>query len=110
MSNCRRLLDVRLVGEVIAGVLSSAKQVNLLKGETMGISQLVNANTFPQQGRDLGRRVQVVFYRDTSRQFPGVIVRDDDALPWVGIIKLDDGRYVLMTECQYSVEPRQGGS
>jgi hypothetical protein len=70
----------------------------------MGISQFVNADKFPQQGRHHGRRVQVIFYRDTSRQFPGEVVRDDVAEPHVGVIKLDDGRHVLMSECQYSVD------
>jgi hypothetical protein len=28
-------------------------------------------------------------------------VRDDISKPFVGIIRLDDGRHVLMTECQF---------
>ncbi len=35
--------------------------------------------------------------------FYGVIVRDDKEEPGEKIIKLDDGRYVLATECQYSI-------
>jgi hypothetical protein len=30
-----------------------------------------------------------------------VVVRDDISEPFVGIIRLDDGRHVLMTECQF---------
>jgi hypothetical protein len=70
----------------------------------MGVSPCVTADAFPNQGRHLGRRAMVVFNYDTSRQFPGTIVRDDNESPWVGIIKLDDGRHVLMSECQYSVD------
>lgn len=60
-----------------------------------------SANNFPKQGVWLGKRVVVCFNYDTSRQFPGVVVRDDAEEPGRMIIGLDDGRYVLSTECQY---------
>lgn len=67
----------------------------------MGTSPHVDAKKFPQQGSLLGRKVAVWFYYDTQRQIGGVVVRDDITEPVIGIIRLDDGRHVLMTECQF---------
>ena len=67
----------------------------------MGTSPHVDALKFPEQGSLFMRRVNVCFYRDTQRQIGGVVVRDDITEPFVGIIRLDDGRHVLMTECQF---------
>jgi hypothetical protein len=47
-------------------------------------------------------RVNVCFHYDTSNYVRGTLVREDREEPFVGIIKLDNGRYVLTTECQYS--------
>jgi len=52
----------------------------------------------------LGRRVEVAFNYDTDRLIKGTIVRDDVDSPFVTIIRLDDGRHVLTTECQYTME------
>ncbi|WP_260973634.1 hypothetical protein [Mycolicibacterium llatzerense] len=41
------------------------------------------------------------FDLDTEATFGGEIVRDDAEPPGVTIIRLDDGRHVLSTECQY---------
>lgn len=57
---------------------------------------------FPKQGDFLYRRVKVCFDYDTSQTWEGRIVRDDCEPPGRLIIALDDGRYVLSTECQYS--------
>lgn len=70
----------------------------------MGVTANVGADKFPTQGHNLGRRCMVVFNYDLTRRFPGVIVRDDITAPHLTIIGLDDGRYVLATECQYQVE------
>ncbi|MCV7360902.1 hypothetical protein [Mycolicibacterium neworleansense] len=59
---------------------------------------------FPVQGRFKDRRVIVRFLGNPSATFAGRIVRFDVADPFVTIIKLDDGRYVLATECLYSLE------
>lgn len=48
----------------------------------------------------VGLRVEVCFNYDTERCISGEIVRDDE----VTIIKLDDGRYVPSTECQYRLK------
>jgi hypothetical protein len=68
----------------------------------MVISKLVCSEAFPAQSEDLGKRVHVMFGYDGVR-FNGVIVRDDKVAPMLTIIRLDDGRHVLTTECQYSL-------
>jgi len=62
----------------------------------------IDIDTFPKQGAFLGKRCDVCFNYDTSRQIRGVYVRDDAEEPWLMIIRLDDGRYVLSTECMHS--------
>lgn len=76
----------------------------------MGAHENISADRWPKQGAYLGRRVSVCFHYDTSREFPGVIVRDDDEEPGRLIIRLDDGRVVLATECMYSLANEQGGN
>lgn len=68
----------------------------------MGVVANVGFSKFPKQGQYLGRRVQVCFNYDTSNILLGTIVRADEEEPGRLIIKLDDGRYVLSTECMYS--------
>jgi hypothetical protein len=70
----------------------------------MGAHQNIAIDKFPKQGRELNRRVRVCFNYDTSRQVGGVVVRDDSEEPGRMIIRLDDGRFVLSTECQWSWE------
>ena len=53
------------------------------------------------QGIYKNKRTKVCFNFDTSRNLEGTIVRDDMKEPWLTVIKLDIGRYVLTTECQY---------
>lgn len=76
----------------------------------MGSHENVAADKFPEQGVYLHRRACAVFNYDTSRQVMGTIVRDDNEAPWVTLIRLDDGRYVLATECQYSPQSPAGGA
>jgi hypothetical protein len=68
----------------------------------MGIVTNVGAEQFPRQGQFLGKRISVCFNYDTTRQFGAVCVRDDMEEPGRVIFKLDDGRYVLSTECQFT--------
>jgi hypothetical protein len=70
----------------------------------MGVVPNISHDKFPQQGKFLNQRVQVCFNYDTSNLIGGAIVRDDTEEPGREIIKLDDGRYVLSTECQYSID------
>jgi hypothetical protein len=69
----------------------------------MGVVNGIDAVTFPAQGAHLHAEVRVCFRYDTSRLVGGIIVRDDAAEPWRTIIRLDDGRFVLGTECQYTL-------
>jgi hypothetical protein len=71
----------------------------------MGVHENINltAGRFPRQGSHHLARVEVCFHYDTSRTFPGQIVRDDAEEPWRTIIALDDGPVLLATECQYSI-------
>lgn len=69
----------------------------------MGCVKGISHNEFPKQGSLLNKRVSVCFNYDSSREIYGVIVRDDVEEPGKTIIKLDDGRYVLATECQYGM-------
>lgn len=68
----------------------------------MGNHANIAVDKFPRQGLDLHGRVEVCFHYDTSRPIGGTVVRDDAEDPAMMIIRLDDGRYVLDTECQYS--------
>lgn len=68
----------------------------------MGVVESISFKSFPKQGPWLGKRTQVCFKYDTSHLTGGVFVRDDAEHPGVSIIHLDDGRYVLTTECQHS--------
>ena len=70
----------------------------------MGIQANISRDAFPKQGTFLHKRVTVCFNYDTSRTIGGVIVRDDAEAPGLAIIALDDDRYVLTTECMFSLE------
>jgi hypothetical protein len=74
----------------------------------MGNEQTITAAQFPKQGEYLGRRCQVIFHYNGQVRLHGTIVRDDREKPWRTIIRLDDGRYVLSTECQYAPELPHG--
>jgi hypothetical protein len=52
----------------------------------------------------LGRKVDIAFHYDTDHTLKATIVRDDTEAPYVMIFQLEDGRYVLATECQYRPE------
>lgn len=75
----------------------------------MGCVNTINYDKFPIQFDDsykypqLGRRVRVCYHYDTSKEHTGVIVRADREEPFQTIIALDNGRYVLATECQYTL-------
>lgn len=68
----------------------------------MGYHKNITLNTFPKQGNWLNKKVEVCFHYDTSKPILGEIVRDDREEPFKTIIKLNDGRYVESSECQYS--------
>lgn len=67
----------------------------------MGCVKTIDAERFPKQGSHWGKQVRVCFDYDTSRTMLGLVVRDDAEEPGHMIIKLEDGRHVLSSECQY---------
>lgn len=69
----------------------------------MGVADNISHDRFPKQGKFLGRMVEVCFNYDTAHQIGGQCVRDDVEPPGLMILRLDDGRVVLSTECQYRV-------
>ncbi|OMC38374.1 hypothetical protein A5742_00530 [Mycolicibacterium fortuitum] len=68
----------------------------------MGSHRNIASDRFPKQGSYLGIRVEVCFHYDTGARIGGRIVRDDAEEPGRAIIMLDDGRYVLTTECMWT--------
>lgn len=66
----------------------------------MGMHHNIDHEKFPKQSEGLGRKVEVCFNYDTSK-----MIGDDYEEPFHMIIKLDDGRYILATECQYRPVP-----
>lgn len=70
----------------------------------MGIAANISFSEYPKQTDWVGRRVRVCFHYDTRNQVGGEIIRDDKEEPFRLIIKLNDGRFVLASECMYSLE------
>lgn len=68
----------------------------------MGCVATITATNFPKQTQYVNRRCKVCFHYDTSLEIPGTIIRDDSEEPFETLIKLDDGRTVRASECQYS--------
>lgn len=65
----------------------------------MGSHPNITVDKYPRQGSYLNLRVKVCFNYDTTEQFLGVMIRDDMEEPGISIIKLDNGRVLLTTEC-----------
>lgn len=81
-----------------------AKECRKMKaGDEMGCVENIKGQNYPAQSQYVCRRVNVCFHYDTTNVYGGRIVRDDREAPYEIIIALDDGRYVLGTECQYSI-------
>ena len=70
---------------------------------SMGWHENITADKFPKQGILKDRRCTVLFNYGPP-ELTGTVVRDDVESPGLMIIKLDDGRYILSTECQYAPE------
>ncbi len=71
----------------------------------MGVVENISYDRFPRQSKKyLGKEVDVCFNYNLYKTIKGVIVRDDEESPGLTIIRLEDGRYVLVTECQYSFD------
>ena len=70
----------------------------------MGVVVGIDHESFPEQSsvNPPGTKVKVCFKYNVEHTLNGEIVRNDIVEPFVGIIRLVDGRYVLMSECMYS--------
>ncbi len=73
----------------------------------MGNVATITHDCWPEQSEynAPGSRLFVCFHYDTKHVLQGEVVRNDAEEPHRMIIRLDDGRYVLGTECQFSGEP-----
>ena len=59
-------------------------------------------DTYPRQNvENVGLRIMACFAYDTKHRVPGTIVRNDKERPSLTILRLDDGRTVLGTECSW---------
>lgn len=71
----------------------------------MGVVKGINFEDYPEQEKEryvyVGQRVKVCYEYDLSKYHLGIIVRDDKTEPFETIIKLDNGRYLRGTECQF---------
>jgi hypothetical protein len=68
----------------------------------MSVHKNITRTKFPQQ-EHIGVEVAVTFHYDTKNPMRGHIVRSDVNSPFITIIKLVDGRYILSDECHYSI-------
>ncbi|HDR6319134.1 TPA: hypothetical protein QCU53_006103, partial [Bacillus thuringiensis] len=71
--------------------------------QEMGVHPKVGLNKFPKQGDWLNKEAKVMFDYDGSTMTTGVIVRNDMEEPFITLIKLEDGRIIRSSECQYGL-------
>ncbi len=69
----------------------------------MGVVANIGKDKFPKQSEIVGAKVSVCFNYDVKNTISGKVVRDDIEEPYRMIILLEDGRFVMSTECQYSI-------
>ena len=69
----------------------------------MGCVENIDFYKFPKQSAFVNRRCKVTFLFDVSKYILGTIIRDDREEPFETLIRLDDGRIIRATECQYSI-------
>jgi hypothetical protein len=74
--------------------------------EVMGLHKNVSlTSVWPEQGSHLNKLVTVGTFNDSDdTRMDGLIVRDDIEEPFLTIIRLDDGRYILGDECHYCLK------
>jgi len=68
----------------------------------MGSHVNITAKIFPRQGNYLHKPVKVIFHYDDAIPCHGEVIRDDMESPFLTIIRLNDGRVILSSECQFS--------
>ena len=73
----------------------------------MGVVTNISYDKYPEQDTEslfkVGTKVLVCYNYDANKTHSGTIVRNDNEEPFRTIIQLDNGRYLLGTECQYRV-------
>ena len=69
----------------------------------MGCVSTITAYKFPEQSSHVNRRCRVYFHYDTTKWIMGTVIRDDREEPFETLIRLDDGRMIRGSECQYSL-------
>ena len=67
----------------------------------MGYVTSFTKKAFPKQGSHFGKRALVVLQSDSTNEVAGEVVRDDMEMPFLTVIRLDDGRHVMANECMY---------
>jgi len=70
----------------------------------MGNHKNITIDKFPKQDDTVGQSVKVCFHYDTEHVIGGTIVRADIEEPFQTIFRLNDGRYVLASECQFQIQ------
>jgi len=59
----------------------------------------IEGKNFPAQGTLLGKTIEVNFKDDILNYIKGVCVRDDIVQPFRTIFHLENGMFILSTEC-----------
>jgi hypothetical protein len=73
----------------------------------MGCVDHITAEKYPRQGAlPECARSGVLSTLTRARAFLGVVIRDDAEAPGRMMIKLDNGRVLLATECQWQPAPQ----
>jgi hypothetical protein len=76
----------------------------------VGCVDTIRHDRYPRQTGWVGQRVAVCFFYNTEHTILGKVVRDDDEDPYETVIRLDDGRFVRGTECQFRpLNPAKAG-
>lgn len=68
----------------------------------MGEHPNVGYDKFPQQGKNLGKLVRIIFNHHSDKALNGICIRDDLESPMDTIFMLEDGRVINASECQWS--------
>ena len=67
----------------------------------MGALENISASKFPKQGGQLGKQVKVCFHSNADITLNAEVVRDDREEPFRTIFRLENGNYVLASECHW---------
>lgn len=71
------------------------------QGSELVVDRGYRMNSYPVQTEDLGKLVDVYFQYDMEKHMDGRIVRQDKAAPYLTVIRLDNGNYVLGHEIEF---------